>query len=458
MEGDHKKHTFISRVAYGSGDAACNIIWGLLASLLTLFYTDYAGISPALVGVIMMASRVFDGFSDVVMGYIIEKTNSKWGKSRPWILWMCVPYGIAAILLFTVPHTSAFLQGVYIFIAYNFCTTICYTAVNIPYSTLATMMTRGRYERDMLAIYRKGIAPFGRILGVTFMLPVVKLFGDNQAAWIKAMTLWASLAVILFIFCFMNCEETVRIEARDRQEKIPLGRSLKALFTNKYFWFGMVFQAFETVILAITGTILPYYCKYIFHNDSWLYSAMYFVELALTIGISLFISPILLRRYGKRTMSLAGVILALAGQLLIFIDPYNVNLIFASCVIRGIGFAPLSSVFFGFMSEAVEYGQWKTHIRQESLIFAGCTMGTKYGAGFTALILTGLMSLSGYISSTGVAVAQPQEALDMIVNIYKFGPIIVWGVYIVFLLWYKLEKQYPDIMKELEEREARGEL
>ena len=123
------------RLSYAGGDVACNVVFGMVGTLLTLFYTDYVGVAAATVGLIMLISRFFDGFSDMIMGIIVEKTNSKWGKSRPWILWMSVPYALSAILLFTVPHTMGLVQSVYIFVTYNFCTTVCYTAINLPYGS-----------------------------------------------------------------------------------------------------------------------------------------------------------------------------------------------------------------------------------------------------------------------------------------------------------------------------------
>ena len=125
-----------NRLAYGCGDTACNIVCGMINALLTLFYTDYVGIPIATVGLVMLLSRVFDGTSDVIMGIIVNKTKSKWGKSRPWLLWMAIPYVLCAIAMFTVPQTSATLQFWYIFVTYNLCTTVCYTAINVPLSLI----------------------------------------------------------------------------------------------------------------------------------------------------------------------------------------------------------------------------------------------------------------------------------------------------------------------------------
>ena len=175
------KLSWLTRIAYGLGDTAQNIVWGAM-SILTFFYTDYAGIDPAMVGLVFLISRCFDGFSDVIMGFIVERTNSKWGKSRPWILWTSVPFALSIVLIYTVPQGSSALQFAYLFVTYNFCTTVCYTALNLPYGSLSAMMTRISKERDMLSITRMTLSPLGKILSVSATLPLVKMFGDNQMA------------------------------------------------------------------------------------------------------------------------------------------------------------------------------------------------------------------------------------------------------------------------------------
>ena len=129
-----------------------------------------------------------------------------------------------------------------------------------------------------------------------------------------------------------------------------------------------------------------------------------------------------------------------------------------SCVTRAIGLAPLNAAVFGMVGDVVEFGQWKTHVRQESLIFAGGSIGTKVGAGVASAAMTGLLSLSGYVSSAAGSVTQPGSALNMIINIYKIGPVLVAALAVVTLAFYKLDKRYDSIMKELLDREARGEL
>ena len=450
------KLSWFTRVAYGLGDTAQNVVWGAM-SILTFFYTDYAGIDPAMIGLIMLLSRCFDGCSDVLMGFIVEKTNSKWGKSRPWILWSSLPFAVSIVLIYTVPQTSTALQFAYIFVTYNFCTTICYTALNLPYGSLSAMMSRISKERDMLSIVRMALSPIGKILAVSATLPLVQIFGDTQMAWVQVMSIWAVLAFLLLLLCFWRCKETVVIEARQKVDKIPVKKSLQALVLNKYFWLAMTIWMMQNVIFYVTGTVLPYYCKYIF-MDSSLYSILYLLETGIMITFTIFFSPMLLKKFGKRNMSLIGVTIALIGHLIYLLNPLDFGWVVFSCVIRGIGFAPLNSVIFGFLGDVVEYGQWKFHLRQEGLIFSGGSVGTKIGSGLTSAILTGLLSYAGYVSSNTASAVQPQSAIDMIVDLYMWGPIVVWVIIIAVLLAYKLDKLYPTIMKDLVKREAEGKL
>lgn len=445
-------------LSYGCGDTACNIVFGMISTLLTLFYTDYAGISVAAVGTVMLISRIFDGISDVVMGVIVTKTKSKWGKARPWMLWMAVPYCLAAVSLFLVPQTNAMLQFWYIFVTYNLVTTVIYTAINVPYGTLSTRMTRDSHERDILSVFRMSMAPIGRIIAVTFTMPVVKLFGDDQMAWVKAMSMWAAIAFVLLIICFAKCEETVHVEAHEKAgTKMPIGKNLKALVTNQYFWLVLILWTVTCVHGTIVGTSLPYYCKYIFHNDTWMYSVLYLAE-AGTLVIGAMLCPVLLKKYGKRQISLIGAIVAVLAHLAFILNTGSFEWALITSIVRALGEAPITAVVFGMMGDVIEFGQWKSHIRQEALIFGAGSMGFKLGTGVTSAILTSLLNKAGYISSTGEAVVQPESAINMIHDIYMWGPVLIWLVAVVALILYKLDGKYEDIMKDLREREARGEL
>lgn len=447
-----------TRIAYGLGDTACNVVFGMITALLTLFYTDYCGIPVVTVGLVMLISRIFDGSSDVIMGIIVSKTKSKWGKARPWILWMSVPYVLCAVAMFCVPHSSTTVQFWYIFVTYNLCTTVCYTAINVPYGTLSTMMTRSSHERDLLSVVRMALSPIGKIIAVTFTMPVVKLFGNDQAAWIKTMSIWCAIALVLLVICFVRCKETVNFEAsQQEQPKVPVSRAIKALLGNPYFWATLILWTVTCVHTTIIGTDLPYYCKYVLGNDEWYYSVIYTSEIvALIVGALL--CPMLLQKFNKRNLSLAGCIVVVIAHALIMVNPMSFRWILVMTIIRSLGQAPLTSLVFGMMGDVVEYGQWKSHLRQESLIFGGGSLGFKIGTGITSAVMTAMLEGAGFLSSVTGGAMQPTSAQQMISSIFRIGPILVWIVAIIVLLFYKLDKIYPTIMKELTEREARGEM
>lgn len=453
MNLSEKPLSWFTRLAYGCGDTACNIVMaGMVNSLLTLFYTDYAGVPIATVGLVLLISRFFDGTSDVVMGFLVDRTKSRFGKARPWILWMSVPYVICSVALFMIPQTSETLQFWYIFITYNLLATVCYTAINVPYGTLSTLMSRSSHERDMLSIVRMSLAPVGRLIAVTLSLPVVKFFGDNQEAWIKAMSMWSALAFILLIFCFVNCKETVQIAAVKTSKKVSIIKSLKALLSNIYFWATMLLLTITVVQQTLVGTVAPYYCKYIFGNDTW-YSALYLCE-NVTLIVGALLCPMLLKKFSKRNLCLAGCIFAAISQALLLVDQHSFTWMSIITIVRAIGQAPITALVWGMMGDAVEYGEWKFGLRQESLVFGGGSLGFKIGSGISAALITGLLGISGFVSSATGGAAQPESAQQMIIALYQYGILLIWVAAIVILALYKLDDHYPKIMKELKAREA----
>ena len=359
--------------------------------------------------------------------------------------------------MFCVPQSSATVQFWYIFVTYNLCTTVCYTAINVPYGTLSTLMTRSSHERDLLSVVRMALSPIGKIIAVTFTLPVVKLFGNDQSAWIKTMSIWCAIALVLLLICFLRCKETVSFETqRKAQPKVSAGRTLKALLGNPYFWATLVLWTVTCVHTTIIGTDLPYYCKYVLGNDE-MYSIVYTAEIIALIVGALF-CPMLLKKWNKRDLSLVGCLVVVVAHALILLHPMSFSWILALTIIRSLGQAPLTCLVFGMMGDVVEYGQWKSHLRQESLIFGGGSLGFKIGTGITSAIMTVMLESAGFLSSVTGGAAQPDSAKQMISTIFQFGPILVWIVAIVVLLFYRLDKLYPTIMRDLHEREERGEM
>lgn len=445
------------KIAYAGGDTACNIVFAMTTTLLTLFYTDYIGVSPATIGLIMLISRVFDGASDVVMGLITERTHSKYGKARPWVLWMAVPYAISGVALFLIPAgASEMFKAVYIFVTYNLVTTVVYTALNLPYGTLATLMTRDQNERAVTNVLRMAFSPLGRIITTSFTLPLVGLLGNDQRAWIITSAIFCVIAMILLLICFLNTKERVHIEAAVKQ-KVSTKNQLLALVRNKYWFFSLALWGILSVYATVIGIDLAYYCKYILGNQN-LTGVIYAAEQVVMIA-GILVLPFLIPKFGKRNLALAGALIVIGGQLIFMTNPHSYPLAVVTSGIKGLGEAPLFGVIFSFIADAVEYGQWKTHVRQEGMIFSAASVGSKVGAGLSSAAVGGILAAAGYATSeAGTAVSQSSQAVATILNIYVWAPIIIWGVAAIILFFYKLDKLYPDIMDELVKRESRGEL
>lgn len=272
--------TLRTRIAYASANAGSCIVFGTISSLITLFYTDYIGIPAIMIATVMLFSRFLDGVSDLIAGFLIQRTKSRWGQARPWILGISLPIMISCIACFTVPKGSDTLVFWYVFISYNFANTVCFTISDLAQCTLTPLMTRDTKEREKLGEWRMGLCPVGHILSAGCSLPMVKALGNDQAAWIKVMFIWGLFALITHIACFVSCKEVVQIEAQEKNGRPPLRYQLKGLFTNQYWWWMLFFWAIFGSSFSITGTTMSYYTRYVLENDN-LYTLFYIAEKAL---------------------------------------------------------------------------------------------------------------------------------------------------------------------------------
>ena len=198
-----EKIGLFEKIAYGGGDLASNLILVLSSTFVTFFYTDALGLNAAIIGMIMMVSRFLDGTSDIIMGFIVDKTRSKHGKARPWLLWLAIPITVSLILMFTVPQTGDFGKYVYVAITYNLVTTILYTAINIPYGALTSLMSRDQDQRMVINIFRMTMAQIGSLIINAITLPIVNSLGGSgdQKSWIITSVIYGSAALILFLLC-----------------------------------------------------------------------------------------------------------------------------------------------------------------------------------------------------------------------------------------------------------------
>ncbi|MFR2648722.1 MAG: MFS transporter, partial [Blautia coccoides] len=362
------------KLAYCFGDPALTLMYTMTTTLLIYFYTNVVGISAGAVGMIMLLSRVFDGFSDVLMGTIIDRTHSKYGKARIWILRLAIPYALAAVLLFTMPPMGDMGKIIYAFVTYNIMNTVVYTAISQPFHALGSLMSRDRRERDVICNIRMVLSITASMIITAFTLPLInkvaKLIDNQQMAWILVTAGYAIVSVFVLINTYCTCTERVQAADANKKEKenTPFWTAFKVTVTNRYFIIALGLMIFYTAYQIIIGTDLTYYCQYVLNDVDLVMPLSAAEKISTIIGIAML--PKLLPKYGKRNLICAGCILGIAGQLLFLLNITSVPLGVATCIMRGFGIAPFYGVQYSLPSDAIEYGHWKTGIRVEGLMFS----------------------------------------------------------------------------------------
>lgn len=439
--------SIFEKVSYGMGDVACNVVFALTSGLVTYFYTNVMSVSAAMVGMIMLFSRVFDGLSDVVIGLIMDKVHSKHGRGRVWVLWMAIPYGVTAVALFCLPaNATAAVQAIYIFITYNLCTTVVYTALNLPYGAMAPLMTRNEQDLAKINLFRMAMSPIGNMIVSAATLPIINRMGGDQAAWIKVTLIYSVVAIVLLLWCFFGTTERVRTQAAQEAEKLPVGVRFGALIHNKYFLLILISALFLAVYQTVNGTCATYYAQYILGNNEY-YSVLNLAENIPQVIVIMILAPFI-KKFGKRNLVLWGAILTAVAQLLLLFVPANPTFAAVIAAIRGIGKAPLFGCIFTMMADVVNYGHWKTGVRVQALIFSAATVGQKFGGGIDGAVVGWLMDASGF---TGLEQEIP-SAVAMVENLYIWGTVLAWGVIILLMLAYKLDKQYDGMIADMEQK------
>lgn len=446
------------KLAYCFGDPALTLMYTMTTTLLIYFYTNVVGISVGAVGMIMLLSRIFDGFSDVLMGTIIDRTHSKYGKARIWILRLALPYAIAAVMLFTMPPIGEMGKIIYAFVTYNIMNTVVYTAISQPFHALGSLMSRDRRERDVICNIRMILSITASMIITAFTLPLInvvsKAIDNQQMAWILVTAGYAIVSVFVLINTYCTCTERVQAAQKEKSD-VPFWNAFKATVTNRYFLIALGLMIFYTAYQIIIGTDLTYYCQYVLNDVNLVMPLSAAEKIATIAGIAML--PKLLPKYGKRNMICVGCLLGVAGQMLFLINITSVPLGVVTCIMRGIGIAPFYGVQYSLPSDAIEYGQWRTGLRVEGLMFSSMSMGQKAGSGFTSAIMGGILAAVGFDGLKATAAEQTAEAVGAIKSFYLYVPIAIWAVMFGIAACYKLDKVYDKMMKELIDREKESE-
>jgi GPH family glycoside/pentoside/hexuronide:cation symporter len=439
---------FNEKLGYGFGDFASNLVWSALSMFILFFYTDVMGIAAGIIGTIMLFVRFMDGALDIIMGIVVDRTKTKHGKARPWILWMAIPFGVATILLFTVPDISLTGKIIYVAITYILIN-ILYTAINIPYGVLNSLITQDQYQRSVVNIFRMFLSTTGTLCVSVLTLPLVNSFGGGQKGWIISFVIFGIAASIMFFYTFASTKERVKPASQlQAKENVPLKIGLKALFTNKYWLIIVIFLVVTFINMGVQGGVTVYFAQYIMDNQD-LVGTIAIAQNIPTLIMMLLVAAPAIKRFGKRNTAIIGAIMSVLGLLILLINSESVFILILSTIVKGAGGALIGGTMFALLADTIEYGEWKSGVRTEGLIYSAGSFGLKVGMGLGTAIVGWLLAWGGYI---GGAAVQTDLAIFSIKFLFVGLPIILSIVQIFLLIMYKLDKMYPQIVKELQIR------
>lgn len=444
----------IERFSYGCGDYGCNIIYTAMSTFLLFYYTDYAGVNALAVGTIMMLSRVFDGISDIIMGILVDRTKSRFGKARPWLLRMCIPFALSGVLLFSVPAGwASTAKLVYVFITYNLTSTVIYTAINVPYSSLNALMTQDPYERSVLSIFRNLLATAGTLTINMVTLPLVEFFGDNAAAWTKTFCVLGLLAVAAFLINFFGTRERVKASGADgRTQDVPIKAGILALFKNKYWIMMTCVLALFFLNYSVNGGTTVFYAKDILGNRDLVSTINGIFNIVQIAGM--FFIAMLVKKLGKRNVFAIGLVLNTIGMLLLNFFGSTMVMIVISSIIRGIGNACGGATMWAMVSDTIDYGEWKTGYRTEGLVNSACSFGYKIGNGVGSALLGLILDIGGYV---GEAAVQTASALTSIRICFVWIPVAVYVICLIIMMFWHLDKEFAGIIADLNARASNSD-
>lgn len=440
-----KLFLYKQRLGYGLGDFACNLIWQVISLYLLYFYTDVMNLDAKAIATMFVVCRVIDAITDVLIGIAIDKTRSRWGKSRPWFLFGAIPFAISALLAFSVPDISPSGKLVYAYATYIFLS-FMYTVVNIPLASILPSLTDDMNERTVLATWRKFLAFLGSTIVSATALTMVQMVGQgNEALGFRVvMGVFGAIGCICFFLTFALVRES---NLKEVEKQPTIKETISSLSCNKPWKIFALNILFMWTGYFLQSSALVYYYKY--YIGSTALSSIVATIMTMVPMFANLTVPFLAKRLGKRNLYSISALIQLAGMIIILIGDTNSQIILAGAFISACGYGIKESIYFSMQADPVDYGEWKTGVQA-----AGTLSSINGFLGKLAQAIAGWMSgmLLAWGSYNQSALVQSDNALFAIKCMYLYVPMILLVCSIVTMCFYTLDKQFPQIQKDLEER------
>lgn len=457
------------KIGYGLGDMSSSMFWKLFGAYLMLFYTDVFGISAAVVGTMFAVTRVWDSFFDPVVGAFADRTSSRWGRFRPYLLFLAVPFGLIGVITFLTPPFDATGKIVYAYITYALMMMV-YSAINVPYASLLGVMSPDPSHRNTLATYRMTFAYLGSFIALLLFMPLVNAFGgDNisgptrlwftapQFGWFMAVVVIAAICVVLFLACFALTKE--RVEPI-KHEKTSLKTDFRDLVHNKPWWILLGAGVSSLVFNSIRDGATVYYFKYYVDetavgNISILGLPFVLSGIYLGVGQAANIVGVILaapvsNRIGKRNTFISAMALATVLSVIFFwLNKDQLYLIFVFQVLISICAGSIFPLLWSMYADCADYSELRTGNRATGLIFSSSSMSQKFGWAFGSAITGWMLAQFGF-KANAVQSAETIQGIKMFLSIL---PAVGALLSLVFIYFYPLsESKMKTITAELQEK------
>lgn len=451
------------KIGYGFGDMASSMFWKLFGAYLMIFYTDVFGLPAAVVGTMFLITRIWDSAFDPIVGVVADRTHSRWGKFRPYLLWLAVPFGIIGVLTFVTPDWSPTGKLVYAYVTYSLMMMI-YSAINVPYASLLGVMSPNPKERNTLSTYRMTFAYIGSFIALLLFMPLVNFFsgnskdlGDQQTGWTMAVVVIAILCIILFFGCFAWTKERVK---PIKEAQNPLKEDLKDLFKNKPWWILLGAGVAALVFNSIRDGATVYYFKYFvveedyatvsFFGMSFVLSGLYLAlgQAANIIGV-IAAAPVS-NRIGKRNTYMWAMIIATVLSVIFYwFDKEDLIWMFVFQALISICAGSIFPLLWSMYADCADYSELKTGNRATGLIFSSSSMSQKFGWAIGSALTGWLLAYFGFRANE----VQSVEAIHGIKMFLSWLPAVGTVLSVVFISMYPLsEKKMREVTSELEKR------
>jgi len=428
------------RISYGVADMGFNFYWANIATFLMIFYTDVFGLSPAAAGSMLFVIKIINAFTDPIIGAAADRTNTRFGKFRPYLIWASVPLAAAGVLTFSTPVLSGQAKLIWAYGTYLLLM-VCYTATNIPYNALSGVMSSEPQERSTLNGLRFLFAFGGSTLVTAATPPLVKWLGGGheRLGWPLTMGFWGLAASVLFTLTFFNTRERITPAAA---QKSQVGQDIKDLASNGP-WVVLFFLALIIMVtITLRTSAAAYYFKYFVKRPELMAAFVPAYMAAAAVGASL--APVLTRFFDKKylvigLMGLTGIL----SCVFFFIPRNQIALMFTLQIMTGLVLGPKSPLAFSMYADTADYNEWRTGRRATALTFAAATFSQKLGTALAAAVMGWLFTALGYVANA----TQTPRSLTGMVLLMSFIPAGFAWLAAGVMFGYKLDNQQMAIIQ-----------